>query len=248
MAKEQNYQVVDIEARFGKDFEIKLVDSRLPWVMVIDCDQVLYEIGPDFNLISIRNTKLFEDAISYQKPDIIVLDPNSTGLRVLDLKEFAPVIVVTSHDDPSGQQQWASAEEGADIVLEKSSKDELLAPNILALKRRVNTSDAPIQKEALEDESVLNIGSLRIEFDKMTVFLSDNKLTLPPKEWAILEVLAKNANKVVRYEDLIANVWGYEFDKHSVNSLRVHLLRLRKKIPDFIETRRQVGYILVDPH
>ena len=96
-------------------------------------------------------------------------------------------------------------------------------------------------------EKVLVSGDLKLDLEGRRVFIADKEINLTAKEFDLLELLAKNPNKVYSRENLLNLVWGYEYPG-DVRTVDVHIRRLREKIeinpsePKFVHTKWGVGY------
>lgn len=174
--------------------------------------------------------------------DAIVLDlmlPGRSGMDVLrELRERgvkSPVLVLTARS--SVEDRIAGLNCGADDYLVKPfAFDELMA-RVRALLRR-STSLA----------SVVRVGDLTIDLVRRTVHRGDQWIDLTPKEFALLEYLARNAGSVVTRAMISQHVWGINFDTLS-NVINVYIRYLRTKLDDpypdkLIHTVRGVGYVL----
>ena len=98
-------------------------------------------------------------------------------------------------------------------------------------------------------ESVLIAGELRLDSDRHVVTLNGNALTLPLKEFELLELLMENVNRVLTRGQIIDRVWGSNYFGDT-KTLDVHIKRLRSKVeedparPKYIQTVRGLGYKL----
>ena len=180
--------------------------------------------------------------------DAIVLDrllPGGIdGLSVLaTIREQGldtPVIVLSALSSLDERVRGLRA--GGDDYLSKPfGFDELLA-RIEALTRRAARQGEPEQ---------LVIGDLRLDIRARRVFRGNQPILLQPREYQLLEYLARHCGTVVTRKMLLAAVWGYHFDPET-NVIDVQMSRLRNKIDkDFpnqlIQTVRGVGYTLQAP-
>ena len=135
---------------------------------------------------------------------------------------------------------------GADDYLTKPfGVDELLARMTATLRRSRPAEDVNLATEIV-------IGHLRIDFEAYAVFVDDELVQLTPTEFALLEVLVRNAGRLLSYEELLRNVWGRGYE-NSREYVRVYAGRLRNKIerpahPAMIITEPRAGYRLVAPN
>jgi two-component system, OmpR family, response regulator RegX3 len=190
-----------------------------------------------------------EDAIRvFEKSgaDIILLDlmlPKIDGNQVckhIRISSNVPVIMLTAKD--SEIDKIVGLEIGADDYITKPySTRELLARIKAVLRRQV---EPPVNAG-----SVLVAGELRLDSDRHVVTLNGNQVTLPLKEFELLELLMENVNRVLTRGQIIDRVWGSNYFGDT-KTLDVHIKRLRSKVeedpsrPKYIQTVRGLGYKL----
>ena len=134
-------------------------------------------------------------------------------------------------------------ETGADDYLTKPFSIREFIARVKAILRRIKTTN----EEAPKEMNQLDIENLKIDLGKRKVELNNTKLELTPKEFDLLVLLAQKPGKVFSRNDLLSQIWGYNFNgyEHTVNS---HINRLRAKIepdinnPKYILTSWGVGY------
>ena len=158
-----------------------------------------------------------------------------TNVRKKGVK--VPIIMLTGRFDMADKVKALDA--GADdYVVKPFSLEELLA-RVRAVLRR------PTQVMPTE----LKVGKLTLNQNTHRVFLDKKEIRLTMKEFALLEYLMRNPNKVVPRDHVMEHLWGFEFSSFS-NVMDVHMKNLRKKINNrknkIIETVRGVGYQLKD--
>jgi len=178
------------------------------------------------------------------KPDVVLLDlnlPDSGGEATLArLREWStvPVIVVSVRDAES--DIVALLEAGADDYVTKPFYTNELVARIEAVHRR----------RAPDREPVFASGRLRIDRETREVRVAGRVERLTPTEYAVLELLARYAGKIVTRERLLREVWGPAGEAEEGN-LRVYVNSLRKKIeadpskPALLVTEPGVGYRLM---
>jgi two-component system copper resistance phosphate regulon response regulator CusR len=181
--------------------------------------------------------------ISLNEYDAIILDimiPGRDGLEVCrelrSLGSKVPVIMLTARDDV--QDRVLGLDVGADDYLTKPFQVSELLARLRAVMRR-----GPALKS-----TVIEIGDLRIDTSAQTVNRDGRALSLTAREYALIEYLARNADRVVSRSELTEHVWDERYDSYS-NVIDVHINHLRQKIDreserPLIHTRRGVGYIL----
>lgn len=199
----------------------------------------------------VREAATGSDALSQiqtRTPDAMVLDlglPDIDGFVVTACvrqeHEF-PIIVLSARSEE--QHQVRALDSGAnDYVTKPFREGELMARIRAALRRPVPVAE----------RRDLNVGDLRIDSPQRRVFLKGHEVTLTRTEFELLDVLARNADRVVTHRQILRAVWG---DEHTdeVHYLRVYIKLLRTKLeknparPTRIVTTLGVGYRLVsDP-
>ena len=141
----------------------------------------------------------------------------------------------------SEAQKVSLLELGADdYVVKPFGMAELLARVRVALRR---------QMRAASGEPKVRVGPLVIDLAARAVMLNDKRLTLTPKEYRLLQVLAQHAGNVVTHQHLLKEVWG-SIHVHDTHYLRIFVRKLRQKIepapdsPKILVTELGVGYRL----
>jgi two-component system response regulator MprA len=190
------------------------------------------------------------EAIGGRRPDVMVLDvmmPYVGGLDVCrtlrERKDRLPIIVLTARDEIG--DRVAGLDAGADDYLTKPFALEELRARLRALLRRT-TAD-----EDAED-AVLSYADLVLDPAARTVHRGDRPVDLTRTEYALLELLLRNAGRPLPRDVIMDRVWGWESEPTS-NSLEVFVGYLRRKTeaggePRLIHTVRGVGYVLrTDP-
>ncbi|HWV27624.1 two-component sensory transduction protein RegX [Mycolicibacterium smegmatis] len=180
--------------------------------------------------------------------DIVLLDlmlPGMSGTDVckqLRARSSVPVIMVTARD--SEIDKVVGLELGADDYVTKPySARELIARIRAVLRRGVDTDDAG------GDDGVLEAGPVRMDVERHVVSVNGEPITLPLKEFDLLEYLMRNSGRVLTRGQLIDRVWGADY-VGDTKTLDVHVKRLRSKIeedpanPVHLVTVRGLGYKL----
>ena len=176
--------------------------------------------------------------------DLVLLDLMLPGLsgtevcRALRARSNVPVIMLTAKD--SEVDKVVGLELGADDYVTKPySTRELLARIRAVLRRRGEPEDlAPATVEA---------GPVRLDVDRHVVSVAGEEVAMPLKEFELLELLLRNAGRVLTRGQLIDRVWGSDY-VGDTKTLDVHVKRLRAKVepepaaPRHIVTVRGLGY------
>ena len=179
------------------------------------------------------------------QPDLIVLDimlPGIDGLEVLrQLRQTSDVYVLLLTAKADETDKIVGLTVGADDYLTKPFSPRELVARIKAILRRGRDNDT--------GERTLIVGSLRIDPETRQVWNDSRLIDLTTIEFDILHALARHPGRVLSREQIIEQVWGYDYygDERVVD---VHIGRLRKKLdddagkPETIVTVRGVGYRL----
>ena len=184
--------------------------------------------------------KLFEASGA----DIILLDlmlPEVNGnevCRVIRQTSAVPIIMLTAKD--SEIDKVVGLEIGADDYVTKPySTRELLARMKAVLRRKV--------EPAVVSTGLLEAGSIRMDVERHIVTVNGNKVSMPLKEFELLELLLENVNRVLTRGQIIDRVWGSNY-YGDTKTLDVHIKRIRSKIeedparPVHLMTVRGLGY------
>ncbi|WP_336208493.1 response regulator transcription factor [Nonomuraea sp. LPB2021202275-12-8] len=185
------------------------------------------------------------DAFDRNGADLVLLDLMLPGLsgtevcRSLRQRSKVPVIMLTAKD--SEIDKVVGLELGADDYVTKPFSSRELVARIRAVLRR--------QGDVVEelDSAVLAVGPVRMDVDRHVVAVRGEQVQLPLKEFELLEVLLRNAGRVLTRGQLIDRVWGADY-VGDTKTLDVHVKRLRAKIeadpsnPRCILTVRGLGY------
>ena len=187
---------------------------------------------------------LFWEALEKRKPDLVMLDimlPEEDGIQILqklrqreDTKKL-PVIMLTAKG--SEYDTVMGLESGADDYVSKPFGMMELLARVKALLRR--TEDL---RPAQENRYV--IGDLTVNQKRHEVLVKGEAVTLTKKEFDMLCYLLENKGMVLTRDQLLNQIWGYDFDGEN-RTVDVHIRTLRQKLGDcgtYIETIRGIGY------
>ena len=185
-------------------------------------------------------------AVSDRPPDLIVLDlglPDLEGTEVcrgIRNDSKAPIIVLSARGGE--HDKVAALDLGADDYVTKPfSPEELLARIRVALRRVFSTEEPEAGRR--------QVGDLTIDYDRRRVVRGDDEIRLTPKEFELLALLARNADRVLTHRAILKAVWGPNAVDQPEH-LWVLMAQLRKKIepdpskPRFLISEPWVGYRL----
>lgn len=183
------------------------------------------------------------DAFRSCNPALVLLDvmlPGKDGLEVLKeirMTSKVPVIMLTAKDETF--DKVLGLELGADDYMTKPFEGKELLARVKAVLRR----SAPASNE----KDTLSFPGLTVSLEKYEVYYQGKPVEMPPKELEVLYFLASHQNRVFTREQLLEQVWGFDFFGDS-RTVDVHIKRLREKLPDSeqygwqIRTVWSVGY------
>lgn len=180
---------------------------------------------------------------SLRSPNLVLLDlglPDRDGVdvaRLLRRNHQVPIIVISARDGE--EQQIQALDAGANDYVQKPFRQGELLARVRAALRFARYITVPT-------ESFHN-GRLRIEFSRQEVFLADQKVSLTPKQYKLLALLAREPGRVLTHQVLLREVWGASHTDQ-IHYLRVYMKQLREKLevdptrPTMLTTVVRIGY------
>ncbi len=228
-------------------------------ILIIDDDMKLrnllreYLEGYDHEVISLGDSLKALQTIQDESPDMVILDimmPQKDGLEVLrEIRAVSrvPVIMLTAKGEDA--DRIVGLELGADDYLPKPFNPRELLARMKAVWRRLDSSVTitPVREKGTK----IKVGGLILDQTRLTVHFGEKEIALSSTEYRILEVLMKNANKVLSRDELMNMAQGKDymvFDR----SIDVHISKLRSKLetdprsPQRIKTIWGTGYMFID--
>jgi two-component system alkaline phosphatase synthesis response regulator PhoP len=236
-------------------------------ILVVDDEAVLVETiaynleQAGYAVVTAADGVSALEAAQREKPDLIILDlmlPEMDGLEVCrqlrreSNTSTTPIMMLTAKGEEI--DKVVGLEVGADDYVTKPfGRRELLA-RVRALLRRTDYA-TPNEERAMKDSSVevprpnreLAAGPLRIDLAGRRVYCRGQVLELQPKQFELLTYLVRNRGTVLTRDQLLHNVWGYDY-AGDTRTVDVHIRWLREKLeedppnPRLIQTVRGVGY------
>ena len=185
--------------------------------------------------------------LTARTPDAVLLDLALGDMDGLDVcravRSWSDVPIIVLSAEGSEHRKVVALDEGADDYVTKPfSMPELLARVRVALRRRADTRDG--------DDPVLVCGQLRIDRSRHVVTHDGTAVELTPKEFAMLEALARHPGRVLTHRTILHEVWGPGYDTET-QYLRVYASQIRKKLGpvggSMLVAEPGIGYRLVDP-
>lgn len=190
--------------------------------------------------------------VALDAPDVIVLDlglPDLDGVEVcrrIRTWTETPIVVLSAHGTEARKVE--ALDEGADDFITKPfGMPELEARLRVALRHRARAT-----RDADHEDSVIELGPLRVDLAARQVWVRDRSVELTAREFDFLSYLARHAGKVITHRMLLESVWGPGYGTET-HYLRVYASHLRKKLEDdpaqprLLLTSPGVGYQLVAP-
>jgi two-component system response regulator VicR len=186
------------------------------------------------------------------KPDLILLDvmlPHIDGFEICKkVRETSavPILMLTAKEEEV--DKVLGLELGADDYITKPFGMRELIARIKANFRRIDLDDS----EKDDPANVQDFGNLSIDMNRYEVRKNGEPLDLTLREFELLQYLAKKENKVFSREQLLSDVWGYEYFG-DIRTVDVTVRRLREKLeddsgnPKYIMTKRGIGYYFRRP-
>ena len=223
-----------------------------PKVLVVDDDPQLREALTraleldHYRVSTASNGVKALESVTSLRPDVMVLDvmmPYVGGLDVCrtlrSRKDKLPILVLTARDEVG--DRVAGLDAGADDYLTKPFALEELRARLRALLRRTTVEEG-------DETAILEYDDVVLDPAAHTAKRGDRAIDLTRTEFALLELLLRNAGRPLPRETIMDRVWGWESEPTS-NSLEVFVGYLRRKTeaegePRLIHTVRGVGYVL----
>lgn len=218
--------VVEDEASYRESLEVLLSQEGFQVVTAATGSEAL--------------TKFDQGGIDFILLDLMLPEVSGTEVcRRIRAKSEVPIIMLTAKD--SEVDKVVGLEIGADDYVTKPYSTRELVARIRGVMRRNRGEAISIEP------GVISIGQIRMDIDRHQVTVNSVPVSLPLKEFELLEFLMRNAGRVLTRMQLIDRVWGSDY-VGDTKTLDVHIKRLRAKIeddpanPTIIQTVRGLGY------
>ncbi len=204
-------------------------------VLVVDDDQNicevlrLYLVKEGYTVIVANDGVQALEVYEKEKPDMVLLDvmmPRMDGwetCRRIRQQGNTPVIMLTAKGDTF--DKVLGLELGADDYVVKPFDAKEVVARIKAVLRRCGESEKPEEKQ----EGVLEFENLRLDMNSYELRVNGKVVEAPPKELELLNCLAGHPNRVYTRDQLLDEVWGFEYYGDS-RTIDVHVKRLREKL------------------
>lgn len=223
------------------------MESLSDKILIVDDDENISEILNMYLESSGYTTKIASTGKRAQElfleynPNLVLLDVMIPGIDGIDVLKWVrkqgevPVIMLTAKGDTF--DKVLALELGADDYIVKPFEPKELLARVKAVLRRYSADNAKSE--------IITLSDLSIDPTSYKVIFNKEDIKMPPKEFELLYYLAKNKNRVFTREQLLCEVWGYDYPGDS-RTVDVHIKRLREKLTSGeewqIETVWGVGY------
>ena len=219
-------------------------------VLVVDDDPTVsdvvtrYLLHAGFDVDVVADGSVALDKARSDPPDLVVLDLMLPGLGGLDVFRQlrcttpVPVVMLTALGEEA--DRLVGLELGADDYVTKPFSPRELVLRVQSVLRRSTAPLVPVEDQVLVD------GDLRVDVGAHEVHLDGQVLSLTVREYDLLVHLLRNPRRAYSREELLREVWGWEYADHS--TVTVHVRRLREKVerdpqnPTRVVTVFGVGY------
>lgn len=205
----------------------------------------LYVQNHPIQLIEASDGKAALDLVEQASPDLIILDvmmPQMDGFEVcreIRKKRDTPIIMLTAREEEI--DRVLGLELGADDYVVKPFSPRELVARIKAILRRMQ----PREREEADQSQVLSFDRLTVDIGKREVTVNGEKVAFRPKEFDLLVHMAKSPGCVFTREQLLQQVWGYDFFG-DIRTVDVHIKKIRQRLSglpgECIHTVWGVGY------
>ncbi len=206
-------------------------------ILIVDDDRSIVELlrlyleKDGYTCITAENGKIGLEAFKRESPDLMILDimmPEMDGWQVCrEVRKFSetPIIMLTAKGETF--DKVLGLELGADDYMVKPFETKELLARIKAVLRRTESKAENSAKE-------VNFPGLSVNISNYEMRINDKLAEVPPKELELLYFLASNPNRVFTREQLLEEVWGFDYFGDS-RTVDVHIKRLREKLENVNE-------------
>lgn len=216
-------------------------------VLLVDDEQDIVDLlkynleREGYHVITALNGKDALKLAKANRPDLIVLDimmPGMDGVEVCtqlrQMQEFKNTLITFLTARGEDYSQIAGFEAGADDYITKPVRPKVFVSKVKALLKR-SGGDRP-------EGHVLEANGIKVDLEKVMVYVEDKELQLPKKEFELLVLLMSKPGKVFKREEIYNQIWGNELFVGD-RTIDVHIRKLREKIGDErIKTVKGIGY------
>lgn len=207
-------------------------------------DFVSYNLKKEgFEVEVAQNGKEAVEKALLHTPDLVILDimmPEMDGVEVCrkmrEQPELVNTFIVFLTARTEDYTHVAALEAGGDDFITKPIRPRVLVSRLNAILRRMQ------RQEDGEDNNTLVFGDLRMDTEKIMVYIKEEQIQLAKKEFELLQLLASRPGKVFHRDEIYHKVWGNDVIVGN-RTIDVHVRKLREKIgEDYIKTVKGIGY------
>jgi two-component system, OmpR family, response regulator len=233
--------------------------DRIPKVLVVDDEpniRELVEVALKFHGCAVAVSASGKDAlhqVETYEPDLMILDvmlPDMDGFEVCRTLRSdgndVPVIFLTARDTTSDTIRGLTLG-GDDFVTKPFSVEALVARVRAVLRRTTRVPEGIARADGGGGTDLLQVGDLELDEEHWIVRRGGTPVELSPTEFRLLAYLMRNQGRMLTRQQLLENVWGWEFAGQS-QVVETYVSYLRRKLdplgPPLIHTQRGVGYSL----
>jgi DNA-binding response OmpR family regulator len=226
-------------------------------ILIVDDDSNIADLISLYLMKECYETRIVGDgeaalaAVNTFEPDLILLDlmlPGMDGYQVcreVRSSKDIPIIMLSAKGEIF--DKVLGLEMGADDYMEKPFDSKELVARVKAVLRRYHKQQNAAVAET--SDKIVSYPDLTINLTNYSVTYMGEQIDMPPKELELLYCLASNPGRVYTREQLLDNIWGYEY-AGDTRTVDVHIKRIREKIKDHanwsIETVWGIGYKFVE--
>jgi DNA-binding response OmpR family regulator len=216
--------------------------AEIKKAMIVDDDPNISELlrlyfdKDGFAVITCLDGDRAFDTFVQSRPDVVILDlmlPGKDGYDVLrEIRRVSevPVIMLTARGDTL--DKVVGLELGADDYVQKPFEPKELLARVKAVLRRTDGSMEVKQTNSNDDsKDAVSHPGLIVDRSRYSVRVNLLEIEMPPKELELLFFLASHPNRVFTREQLLENIWGFDFYGES-RTVDVHIKRIREKLDD----------------
>lgn len=197
----------------------------------------LYFDKDGFAVITCLDGEKAYDTFMQTNPDVVILDlmlPGKDGydiMREIRRVSDVPILMLTARGDTL--DKVVGLELGADDYVPKPFEPKELMARVKAVLRRYESGLDQKRNAALKEMNgeISEYPGLKVDKSRYSVIVNDLEIEMPPKELELLFFLSTHPNRVFTREQLLENVWGYDFYGES-RTVDVHIKRIREKLDD----------------
>lgn len=224
-------------------------------ILIVDDDNNIAELVSLYLTKECFETMIVNDgesALTAAKtfdPNLVLLDLMLPGIdgyevcRALRANSQVPIIMLSAKGETF--DKVLGLELGADDYMEKPFDSKELVARVKAVLRRYKVAPA-VETETPANSKIVEYPGLLVNMTNYSCFYEGKQVDMPPKELELLYFLAKSPNQVFTREQLLDQIWGYDY-AGDTRTVDVHIKRLREKLKDNdnwrLDTKWGVGYM-----